>query len=150
MWPSNFSRGSVNISKKLENLKTKLLIALKQRYPKVSSEHLKPSKIFDHLYLDESKVEISEQRNQTKKLVDIYSEQLKIKPFSLENQITHYLRFKAKHNTESLKKSEELLDSQMYLQQEVLLLRSKSIAITHSTAENERMFSTMNLVKNRL
>ena len=71
MWSSNVSKGSVNISKKLENLKTKLLLALKQRFPKVSREHLKPSKIFDHLYLDESKVEISEQRNQTKKLVDI-------------------------------------------------------------------------------
>ena len=65
---SNVYKELLNIPKKFENPKINLLVALKQRFTKVSREHLKLSKICDHSYQVESRAEKSEQRNQIKKL----------------------------------------------------------------------------------
>ena len=84
------------------------------------------------------------------KLVEIYHEQIKVSPILLKSQLRQYIRFKKTYHTKSRKAFQKVIEEQTCLKEGVLLLRSKKKAITYATAENERMFSTMNRIKNQV
>ena len=144
---SSYMKDLSSISKKFTKLKENLKSALVQRFSLQCRESLKLTKIFDKRYQAKTEEEKVEQQKQIDKLVEIYHIQLNVNPLLLKNHLQQYVRYKKSYEKRTRKAFQMLIEEQSNLNKDVLFLRSKMKAMTFASAENERLFSTMNRIK---